>query len=201
MTKSNLNVLILIGGQKFMNNLTDIIAIKKLQKRNEKSLKYLMDKYTPYVATIVNNIIRSSMNTQDVEEVVADVFISLWNNAQNIELKNLKGYLGTMARNKAINKLRESLMTIDIEDNDIPDDSFIKHIEQKELSYILNEALEKLSKEDREIFIRYYWYFQTVKEISQDMNVSLTSVTSKLSRGRKKLKTILTEKRFLYENN
>lgn len=184
-----------------MNNLTDIIAIKKLQKRNEKSLKYLMDKYTPYVATIVNNVIRSSMSTQDVEEVVADVFISLWNNAQNIEPKNLKSYLGTVARNKAINKLRESRITIDIEDNDIPDDSFIKHIEQEELSYILNEALEKLSKADREIFVRYYWYFQTVKEISQDMNISVTSVTSKLSRGRKKLKTILTEKGFLYENN
>jgi RNA polymerase sigma-70 factor (ECF subfamily) len=183
-----------------MNTLTDKIAIIGLQKHSEKALRYLMDKYTPYVATVVSNIIRQSMSEQDIEETIADVFITLWNNAENIQADSVKSYLGVTARNKAINKLRELHITIDIEDNDIPDNNFLRHIEQNELSDIIEEALNELTPIDREIFIRYYWYFQKTNEIASALNLTVTSVTSKLSRGRKKLKTILTERGFYYED-
>jgi RNA polymerase sigma-70 factor (ECF subfamily) len=46
---------------------------------------------------------------------------------------------------------------------------------------------------DREIFLRYYYYLETTDEIAQKMHLSGSAVRSRLTRGRKTLKTILSK--------
>ena len=68
-----------------------------------------MKKYGAYVTTISKEILAGKGTKEDVEEVVSDVFISLWNTAERIDCEkytSIKAYIGMIARNKAKDKIR-----------------------------------------------------------------------------------------------
>ena len=88
--------------------LTEAKALRLLQQGSAEALKWFMGKYTPYVSTIIYNIIGSAMTSADVEEVASDVFFALWENADKVNSGSVRGYLGAVARNKAKNKFREA---------------------------------------------------------------------------------------------
>ena len=52
---------------------------------------------------------------------------------------------------------------------------------------------------DREVFLRHYYYAQTVQEIAHCMDLNLSTVKTKLRRGRTRLKEILTREGFTSE--
>ena len=87
--------------------LTEVKALRLLQQGSTDALKWFMGKYTPYVSTIIYNIIGSHMSNADVEEVASDVFLALWENAEKVNSGSVRGYLGAVARNKAKNKFRD----------------------------------------------------------------------------------------------
>jgi RNA polymerase sigma factor (sigma-70 family) len=83
--------------------------LKQLQRKNEKALEEIMKKYGAYVTTISKEILAGKGTKEDVEEVVSDVFISLWNTAERIDYEkytSIKAYIGMIARNKAKDKIR-----------------------------------------------------------------------------------------------
>lgn len=83
--------------------------LKQLQRKNEKALEEIMKKYGAYVTTISKEILAGKGTKEDVEEVVSDVFISLWNTAERIDCEkytSIKAYIGMIARNKAKDKIR-----------------------------------------------------------------------------------------------
>ena len=83
--------------------------LKQLQRKNEKALEEIMKKYGAYVTTISKEILAGKGTNEDVEEVVSDVFISLWNTAERIDYEkytSIKAYIGMIARNKAKDKIR-----------------------------------------------------------------------------------------------
>ena len=55
------------------------------------------------------------------------------------------------------------------------------------------QAIESLGKTDREIFLRHYYYGQSVKDISIDMTMRDSTVKQRLHRGREKLKKYFTK--------
>ena len=87
--------------------MTEGKALKELQRGSQQALAWFIDKYTPYVSTIIYNIIGGDMSTADIEEVASDVFFALWNNAGKVRSSSVKAYLGSIARNMAKNKYRE----------------------------------------------------------------------------------------------
>ncbi|MGN1412397.1 MAG: RNA polymerase sigma factor [Oscillospiraceae bacterium] len=95
--------------------MTEEKLIQKLKKKNIKAFEYLVNSYTGYVSTIVFKIIGQSMTIQDVEEVTADTFLTVWNNSEKLQEKSLRGYLGSIARDKAKNKLRDLNITENME--------------------------------------------------------------------------------------
>ena len=60
-------------------------ALRELKHGDSEALEWLIDRYALYVNTMVYNIIGRSMTQSDIEEVVSDVFLALWNNADKIE--------------------------------------------------------------------------------------------------------------------
>lgn len=155
-----------------------------------------MDKYYNYVFTIIYNIGRESMTIEDIEEIAADVFVALWENKDkiNIGYKSIKPYLASMARNIAINRLR-SIKSIELpleEDCIILDINGVEgEILNKELSDILNSCVQNLGEPDREIIIRYYFFYEKIKDIALELHMKESTVKTKLFRSREKLKTIL----------
>ena len=86
--------------------MTDAKALALLQEGEQEALEYFIDRYSAYVGSIVNTVLQGSMSRPDVEEVTADVFVTLWKRAQALLPLNLKGYLSRTARSLALRKLR-----------------------------------------------------------------------------------------------
>ena len=107
-----------------------------------------------------------------------------------------------MARNKAKNKLRQRGLTLSLEDDalDIPGlEDPANDIERAEERFLVRQALNSLSAQEKEIFLRYYYYTQSVKEVAQSMGLKEGTVKTKLKRGRVKLKETLMREGFAYE--
>ena len=78
--------------------MNDAKALALLKSGDQEALEWFIDKYSAYVGTVVNSILASSMTHEDVEEVTADVFVTLWRSVENLYPLNLKGYLSRVAR-------------------------------------------------------------------------------------------------------
>lgn len=170
-------------------------AVRALMQKDSEAFEWIIDHYTRYINTIIYNIIGHSMTASDIEEVASDVFLSLWNNAERVDAKKLKAYLGSIARNKAKDKLRELDIALHIEDDMIfvsdttPEDMII----EQEQQLLVKTAILSMRHPDREIFLRYYYYYQSVLEISDEMGINVSTIKTKLVRGREKLKKTLTK--------
>ncbi len=170
------------------------IILRKLRSGDPAGLEALMTRYIPYVSTIVWNILRNCMSKEDAEEVVSDVFVAAWNQADDIQAGCVKAWLGAVARNKAKTKLRSAGQTLPLEEDvlELPDEyTPSSAAEQAEERKLVQKALDQLEPTDREIFLRHYYYAQTVEEISQRMHLNPSTIKTKLRRGRMRLKTIL----------
>ena len=64
--------------------MRDENAITKMRNKDPDGLRALMDRYIPYVSAIVWNILRTAMTVEDAEEVVSDVFLTAWDQAEDL---------------------------------------------------------------------------------------------------------------------
>lgn len=176
--------------------MRESMILQNIKAGDPSGLKALMERYVPYISVIVWNILRDAMSPQDAEEVVSDVFLAAWEQAADLKAGHVKGWLGTVARNKAKNKLRQMGRTISLEENsvDIPAPNDLSEaMEQDEERRLVRQAVDALPPEDKEIFLRHYYYAQSIKEISDHMALNESTIKTKLRRGRIKLKEALTK--------
>lgn len=168
-----------------------------LKRKKRGTLEKVIDIYTPYVSVIVYNIIGNVMTKEDAEEVVADVFVSLWRSADTLDCSkgNLRAYLGAVARNCSKKKLRDCHIHSELDENIAADikglDETAAEAEEKQMLLTL---IKELGEPDCEIFLRHYWYGEKLSKISAATGVCKSTVTTKLQRGRKKLKEIIMQR-------
>ena len=168
--------------------------LRKVCQGNQKAFVQIMERYTAYVAAIIYGIIGQNMSTQDVEEVVSDVFLAAWNQAEQIRPGVTKAWLGAVARNMAKNKLRHMGQELPFEEDylEIPGENTpATEAERKEEFRLVRKAVDTMGEPDREVFLRHYYYAQTVQEISQAMHLKEATIKTKLRRGRMRLRTTL----------
>ena len=177
---------------------SDAQLLCRMQDGDDKALELLMDKYGSYVYRVIANVLLNAGSASDAEELTSDTFYAVWTHAGSIDARNLKSYLAVTARNKAksfLRKHRELPMDLDT----IPLSNGISledHAVEKELKQLLKQAIDKMRPQDRDIFLRYYYYLQTTSQISQLLNIPHSTVRSRLMRDRKKLQKILTKEGF-----
>lgn len=175
--------------------MTDEQLLRKLQARQPEAMEALMGKYHRYVHSIIGGILGASGGAEDVEELIQDTFYAVWSHADNVTGK-LRTYLSATARNRAKSFLRgRRELPMDLDTIEIPDpgSSLEDAAQQAELSRCLQRAISRMRSRDREIFLRYYYHFQTAEEISQAMDIPAGTIYSRLARGRKILKKALTK--------
>lgn len=147
----------------------------------EFNIELIIEEYGNYVYKIIDNTIGTSLSYQDKEEAVSDSFYLLWKNQNNIN-KNIKSYLGTIARNVAYQKLRENKDFFEYDDFLLNNYCFPKD------SLTIDEILNFLSNEEKELFNLYYIKGFKVREIAKIKHKSNSAIKMKISRMRKKLK-------------
>ena len=184
--------------------MTENELIMGLKRQDEAAIEEIMDRYSPYVTTVISNVSRGSLTAADIEEAAADVFFALWNNAEHIREGYLCGYLAAIAKSKAQDKLRRTAQhgkLLDLEDVVLADEYSIQDsLDQQVLQKDIRDALDLFGEPDREIIIRYYYYYQTSPEISELLGLNNDTVKSKIKRARAKLKAFFTERGYHYEN-
>lgn len=169
-----------------------------IKQKDSNCLELLMDKYGAYVASIISYIGKNHFSRQDIEEISADVFISLWNCSNKMELhgNSLKSYIAAIARNKAktvLTSRKIDLLSL-YEDTLAAPDVVDEYITARETSELINKAVFEMGELYREIFIRRYFYFEKIKDIAKRLSMNKKTVETRLIRGREKLRKALLER-------
>ncbi|MCD7887584.1 MAG: sigma-70 family RNA polymerase sigma factor [Clostridiales bacterium] len=177
-------------------------ALKRLRRGEETTLAWFIQRYTGYVSTIIANIGGASMPRADLEEATSDVFYILWVNAKQVAPDKVKAYLGGVARNKAREYARKQSIGLPLEEDvlQITVDGPERQVETKELAICLRRAISSMQHPEQEIFLRHYYYYQPVAVIAEELGLNLSTVKTKLCRGRKKLKEQLTKGGYTVED-
>ena len=179
--------------------MTEEQLVKSLGRGELSALEALMDRYTPYVSSVASRILRG--RGADVEELTADVFLAAWDNRDKLRPGKVKGWLGAVARNRAVNQHRADRDSLPREEDVVlqetegPDPELGK----KETARGVNGALSQLDKPQRELFVRHYYYGQTVQEAALAMGLNLSTAKTWLRRGRETLKAILEQEGYGHE--
>lgn len=174
--------------------MTDSKALKLLQTGDQQALEWFIDRYSNYVGTIVNSVLQDSMSQADVEEVAADVFVTLWKNAERLFPLNIKGYLSRVSRSLALRKLRERKQELRLEEDILilEEDSLIEKLDRQQRYELVREAVLSMPQPDKEIFLRFYYYCQSISVIAEKMDMNQSTVKTRLRRGRERLRQHLT---------
>lgn len=175
-------------------------------ERDENALSESRNAYGNYCMHIAHNLLHDTM---DSEECLNDVLLAAWNSIPPHRPSNLKTYLGKLARETAVDRLRRKCaMKRTSHAENLPLDELEEviggcdveaFIEGEELSHLLNVFLRSLREDDRNIFIRRYWFYDSVRSISERYGFGQSKVLVTLKRTRDKLSGFLKKEGYLNE--
>ncbi|MBR4319771.1 MAG: sigma-70 family RNA polymerase sigma factor [Oscillospiraceae bacterium] len=163
--------------------------------------KEIYDTYWNYVYTIVFQILRNTGTPEDIEECINDIFTEVFRHYDFSHSETLKAYIGTAARNRALNfrasltarashvrNAEEEELSAVASGEDIP-----ASIEQKELTKLLLDSIASLGEPDATILIQKYFYQSKSAEIAKMVHLSPIAVRSRCHRALKKLRKLLKD--------
>lgn len=176
--------------------MTESKIIAELKKGSTDALCTLIGQYTAYVSTIVYRIIGYNRQ-EDCEELIADIFIALWNNRHKVKENKVKAYIGEIARNRAYNFVRDKKEALPLNEEILfQGDNPQEYAEKRDLGFMLKKALSQLEPENKELMLRYYFYGQKLTDAAREMNINSSTAKSRLKRSREELKDILRKEGF-----
>ena len=174
-------------------NILEEEIVLRLNRGDPAALEALIDCYAPYVCGVAARILPG--RPEEWEELAGDVFLAAWDNRKKLRPGQVKGWLSTVARNRAFNRRRCHREDMPLEEDilllqsDLPQ----SEAEYRELRSTLSLALGSLDQQDRELFVRHYYYGQTVARAAEEMELNLSTAKTRLRRGRERLKRFLQE--------
>ncbi|MBR3645153.1 MAG: sigma-70 family RNA polymerase sigma factor [Lachnospiraceae bacterium] len=183
----------------------DSEIVKLYLDRNERAIEESIALYGKYCFTIADNILR---NNQDSEECVNDTWVRAWNTIPPQVPKILKIFLAKITRNLSIDKYNArnaqkrgagniALAFDELEECIVGTKEIDGEIMAKQLEKTIISFVEGLKERDRDVFIRRYFYFEPIAEISVRYKMTEGNVFAVLSRIRKKLKKYLKEEGYV----
>ena len=170
--------------------------LRRIRKGDTDALQQIIDGYSGYVYAIVKNIIQPPLQPEDIEEVVSDVFLRLWEKAETVDADRLRSWLAAVTRNRAKDKLRALHLSLPLEEDALdcavegPEEDALR----REAGRIAREAVGSLPEPDRSIFLRFYYLYQKTGDIAAALHMKPAAVRARLSRGRERLKAMLEER-------
>ena len=188
--------------------MDDIKLVHQLNMKNENALAALIERYSGYVSTVIRNISRGVLDSSDIEEVISDVFIKIWNNAGHLRAETLRSYIAVIARNLAIDMYRK-LHTAKREGSTYEasleelaecvgtQDPAETQLGAEALGEAISVYLRSLDQQKRQIFISRYFFLDRCADIAEKAGIPEGSVRSILSRTRKGLKNYLEKEGFV----
>lgn len=180
--------------------MDDSAIIDLYWARSEQAISETEKKYGKLFHHIANNVLR---NQSDAEECVNDTYFGAWNAIPPARPLYLLAYLGRITRNLALKKYyhihaakRNPIVTVSFDElEECLSDGHSNDLlwSDDQLSNCINRFLDELGSDSRKVFIRRYWYFDSVKDIMRRYQMSKSKVESMLFRTRQKLRAWIKE--------
>ncbi len=166
-------------------------VIEELKSGSTNALCAVIEQYTAYASTIVYRIIGYNRQ-EDCEELIADIFIAIWNNRHKLREDKVKAYIGEIARNKAYNFVRDKKETLPLNEEILfRGDNPEEYAEKQDYGQMLRKALSQLEPQKKELMLRYYFYGEKLTDAAKDMHINSSTAKSWLKRSREELRAIL----------
>lgn len=167
-------------------------------KRDEEALKQTNLKYGSFCYYIANNILK---NEEDSKECVNDTWFKAWMSIPPNRPDFLQAFLGKITRNLSLDRYRKAHAHrrggnhVDAVFEELEECTAGRDTDTQTDSIVITDAvasfLKGLSHDARIIFVRRYWYADSVGQIAQRYGMSESKVKSALMRSRNKLKAFL----------
>lgn len=176
--------------------MDDMAILELFRERSEEAIKEARKKYGDYCYSISYGILK---NEEDAEECLNDTLLQVWNSIPPNMPEHLKSYLGRIARNLSINRVKalntikrgEGVMPLDISELSeaiFQPDGVWEKLDEDIVAQIISDFLKEQKELHKKVFAQKYWYLLDIRQIAELNGISVSKTTSILHRMRKKLK-------------
>ena len=165
--------------------------------RDEQAIAKTEEKYGKLCFGIAHNILN---NAQDAEECVNDTYAGIWNAIPPARPDNLTAFVCRVVRNLALKRLaslsrqkRDRAMTVSLSELEeiLPDECIANGRDEGEIAALISDFLRTEKVDARNVFIRKYYFFDSVETIARQYGFSQSKVKSMLYHTRNRLKEYL----------
>ena len=180
----------------------EIIAL--FNERSQRAIDIISAKYGRISLKIAENILKSR---EDAEECVNDAYIVLWEKIPPLSPSPICAYLFKVVRNQALKRYHKNtalkrnsyydVTLSELENVLFSDDSAESEIISEQIAEAINSFLENISSDKRIMFVRRYFYGDSIKEISSLTGFSSHYISVSLSRIREDLRKFLIKEELI----
>lgn len=181
--------------------MEDSRIIELFFERSDNAIDELSKKYGGICLNVAMNILH---NYQDAEECVNDSYLGVWNTIPPQRPNYLLGFVCRIVRNISITRYKRNaavkrkgnydLCVEEWKDYIASTKTVEDELSEEELSVYIDEFLDSLSKMNRMIFVRRFWYLDSYEDIARVSGLNEGAVRTRLSRTKAGLKKYLEKK-------
>ena len=179
--------------------MEDTEIIDLYWQRDQRAIDETHGKYGGFLAGIAWNILRSH---SDAEECVNDTWLRAWNAMPPQRPGILSAFFGKLTRNLSLDRWRYNRAAkrggpqVEMALEELgeclpapgrPED----HLEERETADLISRFLREQPQLDRVLFLRRYWYLDSVAALAERFSMNENTVKSRLHRTRLRLKEVL----------
>lgn len=173
--------------------MEDEQILSLLWQRSSQAVTELDRRFGPRLYTMSHNLLS---NRQDAEECVNDTYLAIWNAIPPRRPTVLGAFVYRVGRNIALNRLRANtaqkrggyILSLDELAGYIPAPD---QMDSAQLARTLDSFLDSLNPRDRAIFLRRYWFGDSVQSIAASLHLTENAASLRLHRCRERLRTHL----------
>lgn len=177
--------------------MDDLRIIELYFERDEQAIKETDSKYGKLCHSIAYNLLN---NREDSEECVNDTYVGIWNAIPPTRPNNFMCFVCKIARNLSLKRLefmkrekRSADILISFEELAavLSDERYAPNVSDEEVGTLISKFLCSQKENTRNIFIRRYYFFDSIREIAERYSFTESKVKNMLFYTRNKLKDYL----------
>ncbi|MEX0736061.1 MAG: sigma-70 family RNA polymerase sigma factor [Bacteroidota bacterium] len=180
----------------------DLDLLKRIQRRDQKALSLLYDRYAPILFPLSLRVVSSR---DEAEEILQEVFLQVWEKADTYvaERGSVYSWVVTICRNRSIDRIRsrnfkKKTKEVGLEaSQSVPDSNRSSNphdlVVLKGYAETVREALKSLSSLEMKILELSYYEGHSQSEIAAMLKLPLGTVKTKMRKGLQKLRQIVGE--------
>ena len=176
--------------------------LKLLFDRSEAAITELKNRFGNGLFGLAMRILG---NLQDAEETVSDTYLAIWDAIPPARPDPLTPFIYKVGRNTALKKLRSRTaekrnscydLSLDELSDILPGGTLEEQLDAKALGKAINTFLDTLNTGDRVLFVRRYWFGDSVTDLARQRLTTTGNLSVRLHRIRQKLKDYLYKEGF-----